>query len=249
MDPINSSNAFDPAIPLHEQIRRNLEDQIRKGIYKAGDKLPSEAELQHTFGVSRTTVQHALEALETSGYIYRAQGRGSFVKEHKIGIAVRSLSGFSKQLQDVGLSVNTKTLFIKSIRCDEITANELNIKVNAPVIYIQRLFLVDSEPLALFDHRLLPVIPIESFKKMGNFISLYEILTKEGYEIDEALERITAKLLTEKEASLLSVEMPYAALLFKRTAMTSKGLHLEYTTYLMRADRYETLIQLRSMTR
>ena len=43
--------------------------------------MPTEETIGETFGVSRITVRQALDGLAQSGYIYKIQGKGSFVAE------------------------------------------------------------------------------------------------------------------------------------------------------------------------
>ena len=64
----------------HQALYNTLRDWILAGKYAAGAKLPSEQELQQEFGISRTTVMHALSDLREDGLIWRKQGAGSFVK-------------------------------------------------------------------------------------------------------------------------------------------------------------------------
>lgn len=61
---------------LYEQIKKD----IRNGIYKAGEQIPSELELASSYGVSRITSKKALEMLATEGIVERYVGRGTFVK-------------------------------------------------------------------------------------------------------------------------------------------------------------------------
>ena len=48
---------------LSDQIYEVIAKQITSGIWKIGDKLPSEAELADTFGVNRLTIRGALQKL------------------------------------------------------------------------------------------------------------------------------------------------------------------------------------------
>ena len=50
-----------------------------EGIFKKGDKLPSERELSEKMGVSRTSIREALRVLETMGVVESRQGEGNFI--------------------------------------------------------------------------------------------------------------------------------------------------------------------------
>lgn len=66
---------------MYEQIYNHLEKAIRERTYRAGDRLPSEKELQEAYGVSRITAKKAMNLLAEAGYIERRPGRGSFVAD------------------------------------------------------------------------------------------------------------------------------------------------------------------------
>jgi DNA-binding FadR family transcriptional regulator len=66
---------------LYEQIAAQIEDLVRQGEFKPGDRLPSEAELARTLGVSRPSVREAMIALETAGLVEVLTGSGTFVRE------------------------------------------------------------------------------------------------------------------------------------------------------------------------
>ncbi|NDW01751.1 FadR/GntR family transcriptional regulator [Salipiger sp. PrR002] len=61
------------------KIARELADQIDKGDYPVGMRLPPERELAVTMGVSRTVLREALLALEIRGYVEVRIGSGVFV--------------------------------------------------------------------------------------------------------------------------------------------------------------------------
>jgi GntR family transcriptional repressor for pyruvate dehydrogenase complex len=64
---------------LYEQIVQQIDDSIRKGVLKEGDRLPAERELALQFGVSRTAVREAVKALIEKGLVEAHPGRGTFV--------------------------------------------------------------------------------------------------------------------------------------------------------------------------
>lgn len=68
-------------VVLYLAIQNAIRKDIKEGRLKAGDRLPSEAELMSTFSVSRNTASKALNELAESGWIVRIQGNGSFVSK------------------------------------------------------------------------------------------------------------------------------------------------------------------------
>lgn len=52
-----------------QEIADVLRDRIRAGDLKAGDRLPTQAELAEEFGVERGTVRQALRALQDDGLL------------------------------------------------------------------------------------------------------------------------------------------------------------------------------------
>ena len=64
-----------------EVIVQQIKDQIKKGILKPGEKLPSERKLADLLGVSRASVREAIQALAFSGYLEVIQGKGTYILE------------------------------------------------------------------------------------------------------------------------------------------------------------------------
>lgn len=60
----------------HEYVAEQLRRQITLGLIPAGEKLPPERDLLQLFGVSRVTVQRALNLLESEGLVAARRGRG-----------------------------------------------------------------------------------------------------------------------------------------------------------------------------
>lgn len=60
-----------------------LRARIARGDYNPGDKLPSEAHLSETFGVSRTVIREAIASLRADGLVEPRQGSGVYILEAK----------------------------------------------------------------------------------------------------------------------------------------------------------------------
>lgn len=69
------------ATTLVVKVGDALRARISGGGYKAGDRLPSEAQLTREFSVSRTVVREAIAALRADGLVEPRQGAGVFVLE------------------------------------------------------------------------------------------------------------------------------------------------------------------------
>ena len=67
--------------PLHVQLKALIRQAIQQGRLRPGDRLPTEHELCHHFGLSRTPVRQALLELTREGLLVRIPGRGTFVAE------------------------------------------------------------------------------------------------------------------------------------------------------------------------
>ncbi len=68
------------AEPLRAQVYRKIKEQLMKGVWKEGEKLPSEHEFCALYGVSRVTIRTALQQLEILGLVETKHGGGTFVK-------------------------------------------------------------------------------------------------------------------------------------------------------------------------
>ncbi|PIE72893.1 MAG: hypothetical protein CSA20_05330 [Deltaproteobacteria bacterium] len=66
-----------------DQIKEMIKQEILDGRYRAGDKLPPEAEIAEQLHVSKVSAREALRGLETEGLIEKRRGifGGSFVSE------------------------------------------------------------------------------------------------------------------------------------------------------------------------
>jgi GntR family transcriptional repressor for pyruvate dehydrogenase complex len=77
---------------VREQVFEQMLNQIIKGVWKAGDKLPSENELTKILGVSRISVREAVQKLVAIDLVETHRGKGSFVKEFTTNNYLRSLT-------------------------------------------------------------------------------------------------------------------------------------------------------------
>lgn len=71
-------------IPYYIQLKEQIKERIRQGVWPAGTKLPTERDLAVQLGVSRNTVSQAYKDLEGEGILSSAQGKGTFVGDTSV---------------------------------------------------------------------------------------------------------------------------------------------------------------------
>src|SRR5438874_5898071 len=81
-------------LEVYTALRRDLQS----GRWKHGDRMPTEAELVETFGVSRITVARAMRDLQAAGLVKRRAGSGTFATSP--GMASRQ--SFGLLIPDLG---------------------------------------------------------------------------------------------------------------------------------------------------
>jgi len=84
-------------IPKHQVVFEFLHSNIQSGLYKQGDRLPSEAELGSMFNASRITVAKAVLELQRMNLVTRRPGAGTHVQtkpqedSHAFGLLIPEL--------------------------------------------------------------------------------------------------------------------------------------------------------------
>ncbi|MGW2568752.1 FadR/GntR family transcriptional regulator [Streptomyces sp. NPDC001537] len=115
-----------------QEIADILRERIRSGDLKAGDRLPTQAELSDEFGVERGTVRQALRALQEDGLLSNVS-KGSPPR-----IAVPPRTGDEPQPTMVGLAPRLAAAF---------EAEE--VRIDAACLTAETLILSLAEPLRL----------------------------------------------------------------------------------------------------
>ena len=81
-------------MPRHRAIYEELLAEIQSGVYKPGERLPSEAILCERFQASRITVAKAFQSLQRENLVTRRPGSGTYVEKpaqvtsHRFGVLI-----------------------------------------------------------------------------------------------------------------------------------------------------------------
>ena len=75
------------SVPIYEQIKNTIINQIMNDELKEDETLPSIRNLAQDIKISVMTIKKAYDELEQEGYIISRQGKGTFVAPKNVGLA------------------------------------------------------------------------------------------------------------------------------------------------------------------
>ncbi|ASZ08378.1 MULTISPECIES: GntR family transcriptional regulator [Enterococcus] len=166
-------------IPKYEQIKQDLLAEIKKHKFIPGDKFYSEADIKQKYSVSSITAVKALNELTTAGYLYRIQGKGTFVSKSKVSQSVKfsdiELHSLDKE--------KVKVLAIEEENHPTIL-KELGLPANASYYKIKRVRFFEDVPFLLhITHLPKKLVKEPLTKDLSTYASIYERVRKD-FDID-----------------------------------------------------------------
>jgi len=239
----------DGPTPMWFQIAERLRHAVETGRFGPGDTLPSEAELNLQFGVSRATSRSALNDLERRGYIVRRSGRGSIVLRKRVDQPAEAMSGFSEDMRRRGLRPSYQVLKVGREAATASVAEALEVRRGAKVFLSHRVLLADDEPIGLALSWLAPRLfrnhgpPTAEELETG---SLYGWLgSKCGVTMGRAHTYIESAAADPHQARILGVEEGFPLLLAIRNTYDTDDKPIEHVDLSFRSDRYRFQLEMR----
>jgi GntR family transcriptional regulator, phosphonate transport system regulatory protein len=135
---------------IWKSIASALQGEIASGHYRAGDKLPTEAELSLRFGVNRHTVRRALAEMAASGLVAARRGAGVYVAMTPTDYALGRRVRFHQNVLASGRTPSRQLLRLETRKADAREAEALALPADSDVHVMEGLSLVDGVPLAMF---------------------------------------------------------------------------------------------------
>lgn len=136
------------AVPLYQQLTNIIIADISNGIYKSGDKIPTEQELGEKYNVSRVTVRSALAELSERNILVRRRGKGTYINGDKINKSIVGVRSFSDLCREIGCKPGAKVLkcIIEKATPEDIAA--LQLEENANILVTERIRFADDVPVS-----------------------------------------------------------------------------------------------------
>ncbi|WMW60519.1 GntR family transcriptional regulator [Serratia marcescens] len=225
------------AKPLYAQLYDILLEKLKNGEYRKNDVLPTEAEFEEMFGVSRITARRALAELVAKGLVKRQAGIGTMV-----------ISTSEKQ------SVKTRISLIDGQQTQAIARNNLSLAPVQPPEPIAQLFDADNALLLtrtiyrqneeaaqvnyIYLTPRLNTLTLPDLEK-----GLYCALEQRNENIDAFEDIITAELPTPEDCEILGIAPSVPLLVKTRKGYNEQGQLVEYTIAKHIARYYQYIVE------
>jgi len=224
---------------LYTDIYDNIKNDIVKGIYKSGEKLPSENELCKEYCVSRGTVRKALEILAEEGLVNSLHGKGVYVLENNfITFSVGGLVSFKEASRINKKEFVTSVPEFQEIVIDEVLNKKTSLALGKEVYKLYRVRSLENERIIFDINYFLKDVVVGLTKEIGE-TSIYEYIEKNlNIKIGFANKIIQVETATARDKLNLDMKSYDFVVVVKNYVHLSDGTQFEYTESRHRPDRF-----------
>ncbi|MCM2345090.1 MAG: histidine utilization repressor [Acidovorax soli] len=234
--PARSAPAPAQAMALYEQIKDHISRKIQEGVWRAGDRLPSENDLVIQFGVSRMTVNRALRELVEQGRIVRVAGVGSFVAEDKPQSTLLQIANLATEIRQRGHDYRCDLLSVERISASLEVAAALDLRTGESVFHSLCIHREDGVPVQLEDRYVHPGQVPQFTQQDFSQQQPSEYLVR-NVPFDQIEHVVDAVMPTPEQAALLEMNVAEPCLLLTRRTW-SRGVPITVVRCLHPASRY-----------
>jgi GntR family phosphonate transport system transcriptional regulator len=222
--------------PLWRQIASALENEIVRGHFAQGERLPTESTLAKWYSVNRHTVRRALVRSE--------KGRGTFVSEHVVEYMVSRRTRFSDNLNRQNYSHDGVLIDHRVVEAGESVSRALQVQPTAQVSMLEILRKAEGRPLSLTTH----YFPRprfaglhETFRKTGSITQCLSAHGVADYFREET--RILTRQPTTEEARLLGLPRYRPVLETRSVNVDELGVPVDFGITRYGGDKIELVIK------
>jgi len=221
--------------PRYQQIADHLRALVDNG--RPGDRLPSDAELCATFGVSRMTARQAVDQLLAEHLVVRHRGQGTFVAERPVPRLLGSPLSFTASMRRRGHTVSSRLLAAGLVAPEPADTVALRLAEDADIVMVERLRMADGVPMAIERAALVPELAgiLDGDLATG---SLHAAMEELGHRPTTSHAQVAARLADPRERRLLGLDEVGVLLCERRVIEDQDGTPVEHTETRYAAERY-----------
>ncbi|MFJ5834723.1 GntR family transcriptional regulator [Streptomyces sp. NPDC093089] len=243
--------------PKWRELADKLAEEIRRGEYAPGQRLPQIRDLVDAGEGSKATVNAAYKALEAEGLVTSTRGHGTVVRQ-QVPLKRLGIARYDKAKWRDGDEVafiadrvasgrayrrNEQTQTVNLVEAPPAVAAAHGLETGAPVYARARLVKEGDQPTHTLtsyyrpEHvegtRLVDPTPGPAGRGGG-----YRVLYDAGYEIDHMKEALFARTPTADEVKFLQLPPGEAVVELHRTTYTADGTVVEFAIGIHAASRF-----------
>jgi GntR family transcriptional regulator len=235
-------------IPLYVTLQERIRELVEREGLQPGDMLPSEAELQARFGVSRATVRQALSTLERRGLVERQQGRGTFVTIPTMERSLPELTGFSEHVRSASMRPSSDLIEYAVVAAGA-EGDSRHFSEGTELAKVVRLRYANEVPVGL--HTV--YLPLELAGRIGfkeerlrrdRSLSLYALFERADVQLAWAEEHLQARAASAWEASVLGTSRGAPVMSVLRLTRDALDCLLEVVRAAYLGDKYDYIVHL-----
>lgn len=232
--------------PKYFIVKKAIVENIDNDLYHSNEAIPSEKKLMELYNVSRITIRKAIDELVTEGYLYKIQGKGTYVKADEGSNNLFSITSSTEDVQKMGMTSSKKTKISRIEFASPKRAKALEISTDDKVEVIGRISYANLEPL----NYTIAFLPEKIFPGLIEYDleheSLYKLINdRYSVRITKARRTIEAVLAKDEIAKYLELEEGMPVILFRCVTygiVSGKETPIEYFKCYYRTDKYKFYI-------
>jgi len=113
------------------------------------ETIPTEAELQKEYSVSRPTIRQAIELLIKQGFLVRERGNTPYVTQAKLAHPVGTISSFTEDMLARNIAPTTRLISLCYKKPPKIVAKYLKVRDNEETVFLKRVRSANNEPILI----------------------------------------------------------------------------------------------------
>lgn len=220
----------------YQAVAWAIRDQITRGMFGAGDAIPSLPAIREQYKVSNPTAQAAVRLLKTWGLVRSEAGRGTYVLASRpvvnlmTSMTIRGEDGTRRTWRDIvaeyGMTGTQRVTGAGRAVAPVDVLDAFGYEAGTAVTWRQRLLLVDDQPVQVASSYY-PDDVVTAVPALGQPERLTagapELMARVGWEIVGGRDLAFARTASEDEADTLGIELGAPVTEVLRTSRTSDG--------------------------
>lgn len=229
-------------LPAYLQIHNQIKEDIDKGIWTLGQRLPSERDLAESFQVSRMTLRQAVTLLVEEGVLERRVGSGTYVAGNRIQEKMRGTTSFTEIIKSQGKVPSSHLLSYTEDKPSKKEQAHLDVRHTETVIRMERVRYADQIPV-VYEVAVVPKKFVASFAPEAVAKHFFQTLIENGFKIGKSQQTIYARLADDKVTGYLNLSHGQAILGLTQVSYLEDGRPFEYVKSQYAGERFEFYLE------